>query len=735
MKLWLTSSEIADLALPGLPASDRGVRMLAEREDWARFSAYCRQRSGRGGGLEYHIRLLPVGARMAYLGPQAAQEEISAPAEALQAAPEPPVTATRASTLQLDARLAVLGALKAFIRASEMSQTLAISYFVDLYNLGKVEIPTWAAQVLPRLSIRTVLRWLAASREGETDRLAVDRGAGRRGQGVLDAAFDGEIKHFALAVHSLNDLYTATQIYGAVKGEFEARLTAAGLALPGQRAFEIRLNAWKQEYAAGLLKMVDPDGFRNRMRVSGSFDFMAPHLNALWQIDASPVDAMCIDGRHSIYVCIDYWSRRIILFVSKTPRSEAVQLLMRKAILAWGVPDAVKTDNGSDFVARATVRLFARLQIEAIRSAAFSPWQKGVVERNIRTFQTDCARMLQGFVGHNVAQRKKIEGRKAFSQRLGQENAAFNVTMTGEELQRICDSWAEGIYAHHAHRGLKNMTPFAKASSSTQPIRTVDADALAALLMQAPKGDGYRTVGKKGILLDDYHYQPMGLLPGDRVFVTLDPADKGTIWLFADESMDRPLGRAVCGELAGIDRAELLAQRKAMQARMVEEQMAESKAMLRSKRVTDRTVLDHRMAEAASRIGNLVAFPPRSEIHTTPALDAGAEIAAMRRGDAPAVSALSEQAAAIHREMLAEAAAPAPPPKVTKLQETPRQRFRRALGIEAAIAVGDPVETADAIWLGSYQTSAEYRGEKAFHEEFGGGVASAPKKEAPANRG
>ena len=721
MKSWLTSAEIADLALPSLPTTDRGVRMLAEREDWGRFSGLVRQRAGRGGGVEYHYRLLPIAARIAYLGPQAAQEEASAPAQALQAAPEPPATATRASTLQLDARLAVLGALRDFTRSSQLKQTLAISHFVDLYNLGRVEIPAWAAQVLPRLSTRSVLRWLSVSREGETDRLAVDRGAGRRGQGVLDAAFDGEIKTFAIAVHSLNDLYTATQIYGAVKGEFGARLEAAGLSLPGQRAFEIRLNAWKQEYAAGLLKMVDPDGFRNKMRVSGSFDFMAPHLNALWQIDASPVDAMCVDGRHHIYVCIDYWSRRIILFVSKTPRSEAVQLLMRKAILAWGVPDAVKTDNGSEFIARATVRLFARLQIEAIRSQAFSPWQKGVVERNIRTFQTDCARMLQGFVGHNVAQRKKIEGRKAFSQRLGQENAAFNVTMTGEELQAICDTWAEGIYAHHEHRGLKNMTPFARAASSTHPIRRVDADALAALLMQAPKGDGYRTVGKKGILLDDFYYQPMGILPGERVFVTLDPADKGTIWLFADESMERPLGRAVCGQLAGIDPVELQAQRRAMQARIVEEQMAEAKAMLRSKRVTDRTVLDHRMAEAAKRTGNLVAFPPRSEIHTTAALDVGSEIAAMRRGDAPAPAPLSDAVAARHRELVEEVAASAPAAKITPLrqQETSRQRFRRALGIEAAIASGEAVETADAVWLGSYQTSAEYRAEKALREEFG----------------
>ena len=410
MKLWLTSSEIAALGLPGLPASRQNVDETAKRERWADFSAYCRPREKKkGGGVEYHVNLLPVGARIAYFGTAA---PASTSGEALQAAPEPAPGTSGKAMQQLDARLAVLAAMKAFVRASEMKQTLAISYFVDLYNVGKIDVPAWAVQVLPRLATRTVLRWLSASREGETERLAVDKGAARRGQGVLDAAFDGEIKHFVLGVHSFNELYSARQLHETVQQEFGARLVAAGLQLPGLRAFEIRFGAWKQEYAAGLLRMMDPDGFRSKMRVSGTYAYLAPHLNAFWQIDASPVDALCVDGRHSIYVCIDVWSRRLILFVSKTPRSEAVQLLMRKAILAWGVPDAVKTDNGSDFVARATVRLFA----QACRSRPSAPMPSQPCTRRASSNATSAPsrpiarRMLPGFVGHNVAQRKKYRG-------------------------------------------------------------------------------------------------------------------------------------------------------------------------------------------------------------------------------------------------------------------------------------------------------------------------------------
>ena len=720
MKLWLTSSELADLALPGMPTSKRNVNLLAEREDWARFSALCRPRSGRGGGVEYHISLLPIAARVAYLG---ADAPAPVAGEAIQAAPEPTSGTTSAATLQLDARLAVLGALKAFIRSSGMKQTVAVSYFVDLYNLGRIDIPAWAATVVGRLSTRTLLRWMSAAGAGETARLAVDKGAARRGLGVLDAAFDGEIKHFAIAVHSMNDLYTANQIHGTVKQEFGARLATAGLSLPGLRAFEIRFKAWKRDHAAGLLKMMDPDGYRSKMRISGSYAHMAPHLNALWQIDASPVDAMCTDGRHSIYLCIDIWSRRIVLFVSKTPRSTAVQMLMRKAILAWGVPDAVKTDNGSDFVARATVRIFARLDIEAIRSDAFSPWQKGVVERNIRTFQTDCARMLPGFVGHNVAQRKKIEGRKAFSQRLGQqEGEAFNVTLTGDELQGICDRWAAEIYAHHEHGGIGRQTPFARAASSTRMIRTIDADALASLLMQAPDGDGYRTAGKNGIRVDGFHYLASGVLPGERVFVTMDPADKGTIWLFADESCERLLARGVNAQLADVDPAELLAQTRAAQKAAIDSQMVEVKAMTR-KRVTQRTVLESRLAASALESSNLVAFPPRSEIHTTPALDVGLEIAAMRRGDAPVAKPFGEAEARLMAELEAEQARPETPRPSNVLtlrdHETAQQRYQRWLVLHAQLEAGEPITPDQAAFYGGFASSSEKRGLDGLYEEFG----------------
>lgn len=71
-KTWFSVSELADMTLPGLPTSNRKINERARDERWALRSddngrALARKRAGRGGGLEYHISLLPEAARIAIL--------------------------------------------------------------------------------------------------------------------------------------------------------------------------------------------------------------------------------------------------------------------------------------------------------------------------------------------------------------------------------------------------------------------------------------------------------------------------------------------------------------------------------------------------------------------------------------------------------------------------------------------------------------------------------------------
>jgi putative transposase len=67
-KLWWSALELSDLRLPGLPRDKRKINQLAARERWhdrvaADGSPLARTRAGRGGGVEYHIDILPPLAR------------------------------------------------------------------------------------------------------------------------------------------------------------------------------------------------------------------------------------------------------------------------------------------------------------------------------------------------------------------------------------------------------------------------------------------------------------------------------------------------------------------------------------------------------------------------------------------------------------------------------------------------------------------------------------------------
>jgi len=66
---WFTASELEALCLPGLPGDKRSINRRAQAERWAsRHGAdgtlLTRARAGRGGGVEYHARLLPAEAQL-----------------------------------------------------------------------------------------------------------------------------------------------------------------------------------------------------------------------------------------------------------------------------------------------------------------------------------------------------------------------------------------------------------------------------------------------------------------------------------------------------------------------------------------------------------------------------------------------------------------------------------------------------------------------------------------------
>lgn len=685
----LTISQIAD----ALTLSKRGAEVRAAREAWPFVIG-----AGTGRPRLYAYATLPADVRVACAKVQL--QAVDLPHSLAAAAAAEPEAQHLSSTAaeQRDARLALLAALDRFTADSGLSGREADARFCAAYEASEINVAPWVRAAVKSISRATLCRWRAARKAGETHRLAVDNGAARRNRGVLDVANGGEVRNTILAAMAKNPYLSADHIRVVIIDRFGARLDMgdALAPVPSVRTFQMALKGWRQTYSAELLALTDPDAFKNKLRVSGRTAHLVSRCNELWTIDASPADVLTKDGRYSVYVAVDVFSRRIIIFVTKTPRAAAVGLLMRRAILEWGVPERVKTDNGSDFIAKYTQRVMASLGIEVELSAPFSPWQKGTVERAIGTMQRDLMRALPGFVGHSVADRKAIEGRKAFSQRLGADvDKAFSVDLTPAELQDYCDRWASGRYANRPHDGLSGATPFQVASADRTAIRRVDVRALDMLLAPIAGRDGRRTVGKEGIPIDRTIYITSGVMPGTEVLVRMDPADMGRAYLF-DASGEAFLGEAIAPELAGVDPAEAVRRAQAAQKAF----MAERTAELRKVKFKPRDFADAMMRHGSAQAATLIAFPKREEVHHTPALGAALDAATPAPPQPVAPSVIDMQ-----RQLLAEE-------NVAPLRraETSHDRWKRAQAIAERLRSGAAVNPDDLMWLGGYRDGPEYRG-------------------------
>lgn len=696
MKAFLSAAEIASLSLPGLPDTKRGVLFAATRSNWQ-----SRQRSGRGGGLEYAVDSLPPEARAAYVGQHVAAIEVPA-SIARDAAAEPNAEAIGAGGAQArDARLAILALVDRLKSTASLAGKQADRYLCDEYNLGHLIVADWIRAEVKSLTPRTLARWRALAVKGQKSKLAVDRAAARKGTGVLDRANGGEVRTFILAYLAKQPHLTAHHIRALVADRFPVvTVSKRTVQVPPIRTFQRALNIWKTSYRVELESIRNPDGFKSTMRFAARVAHPASRLNEVWQIDASPADVLTTDGRYTVYVCIDIFSRRLVAHVSKTPRAAAVGLLIRKAILAWGVPERIKTDNGSDFIARATQRLFAALAIEHETSAAFSPEQKGHIERAIGTMQRDLMRTLAGFIGHSVADRKVIEGRKAFSARLGETaEDMFEVSLSAADLQTHVDNWCKDIYGNRPHAGLNGQSPFAVAAMATARLRRIeDVRALDMLLAPVAGKDGLRTITKTGLRIGGAHYIGGFLNVGETVLVRMDEHDMGRAYVFAEDG-ETYLGEAIAPDLAGINPVAANLAVRAEQKRHIDERMADVKREARKIKAADMAPAIHRQALAAA--GKLVEFPRAADTHETPAL------AAAQLPHQPDVPSHSDEVIAMAAQLRAEQLEAANV-KPLRTQETAHQRWNRARAIEAAIARKEYVAQEDLLWLGGYQQGFEY---------------------------
>ena len=446
----------------------------------------------------------------------------------------------------------------------------AYTWFKHLYNDGSIEAPPWVREAYGTVSEGSLKRWRETLlREGAAG-LAHKWGAHRKGTGIIDS--NPALQDLIVGLLASKPHVDAAQAHQLIC----ARMPEVSVA---ERSVRRWIARWKDEHGAVFEAVSNPDAFRSHKGVAfGKADESVIALNQCWEMDSTPGDVMCTDGRHNLVGVIDVWSRRARFLVTPTSKGLHVTTLLRQGIQVWGVPAAMKHDGGRDYTGRHVRRALVDLGIRSIACPPYSPERKPHIERVLGTLSHQFLELLPGYIGHDVAGRKAIENRRGFAQRR-EEGPLCEVALTAAELQAKVDDWADYVYGRAPHRNLDGTSPFEKACEWTGPVKFIeDERALDVLLAEAPGQGGFRKVTKTGIRLDGATFiaAEMGAYVGVSVHVKYDAADLGAIYVF-EAATGAFVCKAMCPERTGIDRAEAAAMAKAIQARFI----ATEKAKLR----------------------------------------------------------------------------------------------------------------------------------------------------------
>ena len=332
---------------------------------------------------------------------------------------------------------------------------------------------------------------------------------------------------------------------------------------------------------------------------------------------------------------------------------------------------------------------------------------------------------MPGYCGHNVADRKAIESRKSFAQRLMTSGEIIEISMTSADLQLFCDRWTAG-QMNIAHSEL-GKTPRQALGEWPHPTYTItDERALDVLLAEtARRGGKLPIVGKKGIRVNGGRYIHPALHShiGHYVRAFQDPADLGRIIVHTMNENDvwEFLCIAEDPERTGISMQEVASATRALHKEHKKEiarLTRETRKALKGVDVVD-AVMTYREKEAAEAQGNISYLPKRQVEFTTPALTAAAEARSALDGvvKAPLTPILTPDQQAMKERLKVELANKENTNVRSMAVESARAKYKRMQGLRQAIAEGGLISEEEYRALHMYEQSNEYRVLKGMEQE------------------
>ncbi len=589
-KEWLSLTEILNLELNTLPNIEITLRRLAKKENWKKRET----QSNTGGrrGYEYHLSSLPLEARVDFLNRiwelskeaetssikcvasedtantrignkkantlfenKAKSKSSSTSQELHKASEEVAIELSKSEHFGIEiskknlekarVREAILKRIQSL--SIEGFEKAAMETYIESYNKG-FESNKEFYEHIPTISLTRIYVWKKAyEAQGLQGLLDTLDTRGRKSKMENQSYIAKVLARLKETPYASNRM-----LYEAFIHELQ------GDVLVSYKTFGRFLSKYKKEHAQELELLTNPDGWKNKYKLSlGKSDGDVIRLNQRWEIDSTKADIMLNDNtRCNIVGIIDVYSRRSILHVSRTSSAEAVKGALLKAFSKWGKPEVIASDNGSDFVSKRIKDSLQALGIEQKICPPFSPEKKPFIERFFKTFSHNMLTMLDGYIGHDVATRKKIESKKSFAARLFRNEDKLDLRLPREELQAFCDNWLENYYHKKKHRSL-GMTPNEKVTGYIGEVYFFKSIEALSILMSPRSGDGIRSVTKEGIAVEGgkYWHENLTLWIGKKVKVLFDESNWGHAYVFSLQG--EFLAHATDINRAGFSRAEV----------------------------------------------------------------------------------------------------------------------------------------------------------------------------------
>lgn len=474
---WFTAGELAALRLPGLPTTTRGVLNVAQREGWTDrndeiHGRLARPRKGRGGGVEFHLTLLPEPARKRLMSAGAeARERLDRDSMWLRWERLPQGFKDTARR-----RLEVVERIETLVRHGLRKSAAVEEVVADAAREAR------AAGQEPPFRLSAVYDWLRL-----IDGVALEDRAAYLAPAYAGRTATAEIPGEAWELYKADYLRLSKPTHAACYRNLERIAATKGWTLPSPKTLQRRLDAEVPTDLQTLLR-----------QGQDAFDHAFPHLerdrSGLLPMQIGNLDGHTWDvrvewpdgtvGRPLSLAVQDIASGKVLAIrFDMTLNHHLVRLALGDTFRDHGLFDTIIMDNGRENAARAIAGGQARnrwgktpeeepdglLKLLGVKAVFATPYwgQAKPIERAFRDFAHDIAKRAEfegAYTGHNPVSKPANYGARAvpiaeFEALVRREVAHHNAQlgrrgagMNGRSFDQV---FAEGI----ARRAPRRVTP------------------------------------------------------------------------------------------------------------------------------------------------------------------------------------------------------------------------------------------------------------------------------------